>query len=194
MLKLFLISLSSFSSAPCSPTRLFHGVLPFMFIPAGINFYMRHGARGVSSSGSAVSARTPATSSDPSQTQIPTSSKSLIGICAVVGAFLLGSYACTSTCPDPPHAESVSQSSPFGRSALSSTSVERLVLSAQRWLASLRCMGSRRSRLSFPSQTQRMTAHLARVQCWTQHHLTPMFVGSLRSEVSPFAPASLSLL
>ena len=142
MLKLFLVFFPSFSSAPCSPTRSLYGVFSFMHIPAGSNSNMRHGARsvsgpsGVSSSGSAS---TPAsvTSSDPSQTQIPTSSKSLIGICAVVGAFLLGSYACASTGPDPPHTESVSQSSLFGRPAPSSTSVERLVLSAQRGLASL---------------------------------------------------------
>lgn len=53
---------------------------------------MRHGARGVSSaspSGSVGSASTPATSSDPNEDQLPTSSKSLFGICGVVGAFLL---------------------------------------------------------------------------------------------------------
>jgi hypothetical protein len=141
-----------------------------MYIPAGIKSFMRHGARGVSgvsSSGSAVSASTPATSSDPNQTQLPTSSKSWFGICGVVGAFLLGSCACTSTGLDPPHAESVSQSSSFGRSVPSIVSVERLVLPGQRGLASLICMGLKRSRPSFPSRTQWMTTHLrvARVQC-----------------------------
>ncbi|KAF8503687.1 hypothetical protein F5888DRAFT_1799977 [Russula emetica] len=55
---------------------------------------MRHGARDVSgvssSAGSVVSASTPSgTSSDPSQTQLHTSSDSLFGICGVVGTFLL---------------------------------------------------------------------------------------------------------
>lgn len=78
----------------------------FMYIhhPGG-NLYLRHhhGARqgvvsGASSFGSAAvpaSTTTPATSSDPSQTQLQTSSKSLIGICAVVGTCLLGSFTST---------------------------------------------------------------------------------------------------
>jgi hypothetical protein len=86
-----------------------------MYTPAGINFFMRHGARAVSgvsseSSGTVAPESSPATatSSNPSQIQLPTSSKSLIGICGVVGAFLLGSYARTGTGPDDsPHAESV---------------------------------------------------------------------------------------
>jgi hypothetical protein len=169
MLKLFLLSFSSFSSAPCSPTRLLQGVLYPMYIPEGLISYMRHGARdvsGVSPSGSVVSASPPAgTSSDPSQTQLHTSSKSLFGICGVVGTFLLGSYACTSTGSDRPYAESVvSQPSSFGGS-VASTSVERLVLPSQRGLATLICMGLKRSRPSFPSRTQQMTTHLARVQC-----------------------------
>lgn len=114
--------LSPFSSAlPCSPTRLLQGVLFPMYIPTGINFYSRHGARGVSSmsssSGSLVSGQSP----------LPTSSKSLIGVCGVVGAFLLGPYQ--HRLSDPTDAESVSQPSSFGRSVLS-TSVERLMLSA----------------------------------------------------------------
>jgi hypothetical protein len=142
-----------------------------MYLPAGIKSFMRHGARDVSgvssSAGSEVSASTPATSSDPNQTQLPTSSKSLFGICGVVGAFLLGSCACTSTGPDdPPHAESVSQPSSFGRS-VPSISVERLALPGRRGLASLIRMELKRSRPSFLSRAQRMTTHLrvARVQC-----------------------------
>jgi hypothetical protein len=81
-------------------------VLRFMYIPAGLTFYLRHGARDVSdvgSSGSAAPASTPATSSDTSLIQLSTSSKSLIGMGAVVGTFLLGSYACTTgTGLDPP--------------------------------------------------------------------------------------------
>jgi len=93
MLKLFLLSFSS-SSAPSSPSRLLQGVFCPMFVPAGINSYMRHGARGVSgvsSSGSVVSGAS--TSSDPGQTHVPTSTKSLFGICGIVGTFLLGLYA-----------------------------------------------------------------------------------------------------
>jgi hypothetical protein len=168
-----------------------------MYIPAGIKIFTRHGARdvsGVSSSGigPVVPASSSATSSDPSQIQLPTSSKSLIGMCSVVGAFLFGSYTCTGTGPDdPPHAEGVSQPPSF---VVSSTSVERLVLPGHRGLASLICMGLKKSRPSFPSRTQRMTAHLARAHCWIQHHLTPLLAGSLKSEVSLFAPVSRSLL
>jgi hypothetical protein len=167
MLNLFLLSFFSFSSAPGSPTRSLQGVLCPMYIPAGINFFMRHGARsvsGVGSSGSVVPASAPATSSVSSQTHLPTSSKSLFGICGVVGALLLGSYACASTGPGPPYAETVSQPSSFGRS-VPSTSVERLELPGRRGIAFHLCMGLMRSWPSFPSRTQRMTTHLARVQC-----------------------------
>ncbi len=67
-----------------------------MYIRAGIDSFMRHGARGVSDVGSSVGpASMPVTSLGASQIQLPTSSKSLIGVGVVVGATLLGSYACT---------------------------------------------------------------------------------------------------
>jgi hypothetical protein len=147
-----------------------------MHIPAGVNFYLRHGARGassanVSSSGSAVPASqsTAATSSVESLIQLPTSSKSLIGICTVVGTILLGAYAFSSKGPWSPLILKVlsPQPSSFGRSVPSSSSVKGLALRWQRGLASLICMGLRRSRPSFPSRTQRnrIMTHLARVQC-----------------------------
>lgn len=170
MLHLSLLSFFPFSSAPCSPAHLLRGVHCLMYIPAGINIFVRHGARDVSGAsasssgiGPAVPASSPATSSDPSQIQLPTSSKSLIGVCTVVGAFLFGSYACNGTgSDDPPYAEGVSQPPSF---VVSSTSVERLVLPKHRGLASLICMGLKKSRPSFPSRTQRTTTHLARAQC-----------------------------
>lgn len=169
MLNLFLLSFFFFSSPPFSSARLLRGNLFLMYIPEGINLFIRHGARDVSvanSSGSMASASTPATSSGPSQYQLPATSKSLFGVCGVVGAFLLGSYNCASTGPDPAfnYAETISQPSSFGGS-VPSTSVERLALPGQRGFASLICMGLKRSRPLFPSRTQRTATHLARVQC-----------------------------